>query len=128
MSKKLEIFDYEAESGKTWDAYSLREMLEALNIPIPQGKFPMAIRLGGGAEDFAICFWDKRGEQNKPSRMRRKGDVAAMSAAQTAPIMAQPLATISPEKALLTRLMALLGEPAIESNQTPAKAQKARAG
>ncbi len=128
MSKKLEVFEYTSANGKSWDAFSLREMLEALGISIPAGKFPMAIRLGNGADDFAICFWDKRASESKPSNFKRKGESAA-------PVMAAPLATIAPEKmlaALLARMSpadisALTGQPAMAS-ATPAKAKRRKAG
>ena len=128
MSKKLEVFEYTSKGGQTWDAYSLRELLEAAGVAIPAGAFPMAIRLGNGADDFAICFWEKRTSESKPSNFKRKGENAA-------PIMGQPLATIAPEKmlaALLTRMSpeqiaALTGQPAMAS-ATPAKAIRRKAG
>jgi hypothetical protein len=121
MSKNLEIFEYTSANGKSWDAFSLREMLEALSISIPAGKFPMAIRLGNGADDFAVCFWDKRTSESKPSNFKRKGE-------NTAPVMAAPLSTISPQNMLATLIArmspadmaAMMGQPAMAS-ATPAK-------
>jgi hypothetical protein len=120
-SAKVEIGEYTAMSGNTFAAVSVADMLKACGIAAPHGVYFPATRQG---EEPVMLI------RNPPAQKAQKA-----SATSQAPIMAQPLATIAPEKmlaALLTRMSpeqiaALTGQPAMAS-ATPAKVMRRKAG
>lgn len=118
---KVEIGEYTAMSGNTFAAVSVSEMLKACGITAPHGVYFPATRHG---EEPVMLI------RNPPKAAAPKA-----SPANQAPVMAQPLATISPDKliaAMISRLSqdqisALTGQPAVTS-QAPAKAMRRKAG
>ena len=120
-SAKVEIGEYQAQSGNVFAAVSVADMLKACGIAAPHGVYFPATRQG---EEPVMLI------RNPPAQKAQKP-----SPASQAPIMASPLATIAPEKmmaALLSRMTpeqmaAMLGQPAMAS-ATPAKAMRRKAG
>ena len=118
---KVEIGEYQAQSGNVFAAVSVADMLKACGIAAPHGVYFPATRQG---EEPVMLI------RNPPAQKAQKP-----SPASQAPIMAQPLATIAPEKmlaALLARMSpadisALTGQPAMAS-ATPAKAIRRKVG
>jgi len=118
---KVEIGEYTAQSGNTFAAVSVADMLKACGIAAPHGVYFPATRQG---EEPVMLI------RNPPAQKQAKPNATSQ-----APVMAQPLATIAPEKmlaALLTRMTpeqiaALTGQPAMAS-ATPAKAMRRKAG
>ena len=120
-SAKVEIGEYQAQSGNVFAAVSVADMLKVCGIAAPHGVYFPATRQG---EEPVMLI------RNPPAQKAQKA-----SPASAAPIMGQPLATIAPEKmlaALLTRMTpeqiaALTGQPAMTS-AAPAKAMRRKAG
>lgn len=121
---KVEIGEYTAMSGNTFAAVSVPEMLKACGIAAPHGVYFPATRQG---EEPVMLI---RNPANKGHNVPKKP-----SPASQAPVMAQPLAQISPDKllaAMISRLSqdqiaALTGQPAVAS-QAPAKMARRKAG
>ncbi|MFN7611693.1 MAG: hypothetical protein ACK5QX_12295 [bacterium] len=117
---KAEISEYTAMSGNTFAAVSVADMLKACGIAAPHGVYFPATRQG---EEPVMLI------RNPPAQKAQKA-----SPTSAAPVMAQPLATISPDKllaAMISRLSqeqiaALTGQPAVAS-QAPAKAMRRKA-
>lgn len=120
-SAKVEIGEYQAQSGNVFAAVSVADMLKACGIAAPHGVYFPATRQG---EEAVMLI------RNPPAQKAQKP-----SPASQAPVMAAPLATIAPEKmlaALLSRMSpadisALTGQPAMAS-ATPVKAIRRKAG
>ena len=120
-SAKVEIGEYQAQSGNVFAAVSVADMLKASGIAAPHGVYFPATRQG---EDPVMLI------RNPPAQKAQK-----VSATSQAPIMAQPLTTFDPSKmlaALLAKMSpadisALTGQPAMAS-AAPAKAMRRKAG
>ena len=120
-SAKVEIGEYQAQSGNVFAAVSVADMLKACGIAAPHGVYFPATRQG---EEPVMLI------RNPPAQKAQKA-----SPASQAPIMAQPLATISPDKLLAAmissmsqdQIAALMGQPAVVS-QAPAKMARRKAG
>jgi hypothetical protein len=120
-SAKVEIGEYQAQSGNVFAAVAVADLLKASGIAAPHGVYFPATRQG---EEPVMLI------RNPPAAKQAKPNPAS-----AAPIMAQPLATIAPEKmlaALLARMSpgeiaALTGQPAMAS-AAPAKALRRKAG
>lgn len=112
---KVEIGEYTAQSGNTFAAVSVADMLRACGIAAPHGVYFPATRQG---EEPVMLI------RNPPAQKAQKP-----SPANQALVMAQPLAQISPDKllaAMISRmsqeqLAALVGQPAMTPSQAPAK-------
>lgn len=112
---KVEIGEYTAQSGNTFAAVSVSEMLKACGIAAPHGVYFPATRQG---EEPVMLI------RNPP-----KASAPKASPASQAPVMAQPLAQFNPDKlvaAMLSRLSqeqiaALVGQPAMAPSQAPVK-------
>lgn len=119
---KVEIGEYTAQSGNTFAAVSVADMLKACGIAAPHGVYFPATRQG---EEPVMLI------RNPPKAASPKA-----SPASQAPVMPSPLATISPDKllaAMISRLsqdqlQALAGQAAITPSQAPAKAMRRKAG
>ena len=116
----MEIGEYQAQSGNVFAAVSVADMLKASGIAAPHGVYFPATRQG---EEPVMLI------RNPPAQKQAKP-----SPASQAPVMAQPLATIAPEKmlaALLAKMTpgdiaALTGQPAMVS-AAPVKALRRKA-
>ena len=112
---KVEIGEYTAQSGNTFAAVSVSEMLKVCGIAAPHGVYFPATRQG---EEPVMLI------RNPPKAAAPKA-----SPASQAPVMGAPLAQISPDKllaAMISRLsqdqiQALVGQPAMAPSQAPAK-------
>jgi hypothetical protein len=106
-SAKVEIGEYQAQSGNVFAAVSVADMLKASGIAAPHGVYFPATRQG---EEAVMLI------RNPPAAKQAKPNPASQ-----APVMAQPLATIAPEKmlaALLARMTpgeiaTMAGQPAL---------------
>lgn len=118
---KVEIGEYTAHSGNIFAAVSVADMLKVCGIAAPYGVYFPATKQG---EDPVMLI------RNPP-----KAAAPKTSPANQAPVMAAPLATISPDKllaAMISRMSqdqiaALTGQPAVTS-QAPAKMARRKAG